>query len=170
MRNNIIRVQTGRGVPPIVTKNAPILQNKIIPGAGAFPQYPGQKAGLNVADVQNFNNVQAWKVKGFTFNLGAGSNTAQNIQISGTAWYLLGLSVHAKTFWNDDTATPNGVTLKINNENVIEEMPFDMLDIKYMNKMFFPFERYLNGADSVTINFDNSQGQQQVVECSFYYL
>ena len=168
--NKILKVQTGRGVAPVIRANAPIIGDKISPAAGTFPQYAGQKAGLNFAEVQNFNNVQAWKTKGFTFVLGAGSNVPQNINISGTAWYMLGFAVHAKTNFGDDALTPDGVTLKINNESVIDNQPFDMLDIKYMNKMYFPFERYLSGADSITIAFDNTTKAQQTVEVTFYYL
>lgn len=133
-----------------------------------FPQYEGERAGLSFEEVQYFNRVEAWKVRGYTLPLSAGVVNEFQIDISGMAWKLFGISFHSITFFDNDPAMPQSVSLIVNEERVIQTQPWTLFEVKYMNYPFYPFERYLSGSDNIILSINNP-GAAQNVACSFYY-
>lgn len=133
-----------------------------------FPQYPGERANKSFEEVQYFNRVEAWKVRGYTLPLTAGVVNEFQIDISGLAWKLFGISFHAITNWDDDAAMPQSVSLIVNEERVIQTQPWTLFEVKYMNYPFYPFERFLAGSDQILLSINNP-GLAQNVAASFYY-
>lgn len=126
-------------------------------------QYPGQFAKLSLDQVQQFNRVDAFKAKGFTIPVGAGTITTVDLSISGLAWFLKGIQAHAITNFANDALMPTSITLIINEEKVLIDLPWTCVDIKYMTDWFFPYERYLSGNDQVLLEINNTAGGAQNV-------
>ena len=151
----------------IFNKKPGFTQHQLNPAAGGLvPQFAGQKQGLTFEQAQDFTNDQ-WKVKGFTIQANTGS-TPVNINISGTAKELIGISLHAITNFANDALAPQAVNLIINNETFIQDMPFTLLDVKYMQNIFYPFKRVLFGNDQIILEIVNPLGVQ-TVGAAFYY-
>lgn len=129
---------------------------------------PGQKQGWSVAQTQEFINNSV-RTRGFITALSAGAIQPVQIQISGTAKLLIGFVLHAKTNFSADNLTPRAVSLVINNETVVQEMPFNLLDIKFIDGQFYEFIRPLSGNDSIELIYDNTGQGAQTVEAAFYY-
>jgi hypothetical protein len=154
-------------------KKLPMPNQMDINPAGGFsrPQYPGQRAGISDDQRREFNLIKGLKVKGFVVSVPAGSSAFPvNINIQGNAWFLLGLSTHAVTNFDDDAAMPVSINLMINEEQVIDTMPWTTVDVKYMTNIYWPFERYLAGKDDITLFIDNTSKLEQDVALTFYYL
>jgi len=149
--------------------NRPAPFNQLSPTQGNLtPQFPGQKFDLSIDQARQWNNNQ-WKVKGYTIQLAATATTPVNINISGTAKLLIGISFHAITQFNNDALAPQSINLLINNETLIQDMPFSLLDVKYMNGIYWPFERMLSGNDNIILEMVNPNGAQTIA-AAFYYL
>jgi hypothetical protein len=109
------------------------------------------------------------RVKGFITQLAAGAIQPVNIDLSGTARILLGFVLHARTNFANDAITPRAFSLVINNEAMIQQMPFNLCDIKFIDTQFYQFVRPLSGQDAIQLIYDNTGTGAQVVEAAFYY-
>lgn len=141
----------------------------ISPAANSTPQYPGQKAGLTFNQQREYNTIEGLKSRGDTITLGASATVDVNVQISGAGYFMLGLALNPITNFDDDSAAPVSVSLKINNELVINNAPFIQLTTKYLNEMLYPYRRYLSGNDDVILTINNS-GVSNTIGYLFYYL
>ena len=140
------------------------------PTAGAaFGTLPGQKQNMSPEQVQLIINTSK-KTRGYIFNLAANVTQEESINISGTANWLLGLVVFPRTNYNNPAATPLGVTLMINEEQAMNNHPFNLLDKKFIQGEYYLLPRPLGGQDSITMKFDNTPNGAQAVEVVFYYL
>jgi hypothetical protein len=92
------------------------------------PQFPGQQVkGMSIDQIRTLIKKQR-RIKGYSFTVPSGQST-QNIQLSGTARILLGIAMlpNFKAGVNTNPYTVgfqniNEVTLKINNEIVIDNL------------------------------------------------
>jgi hypothetical protein len=134
-----------------------------------IPGFPGQKVGMTYDDVQEWNN-NAKKTRGFRFSLGATAIQTFNIPIAGTAKWLLGVALHAVTNFDDDTLVPNSASIMLNNELIIQDHPFSSLDIKYIDDEYYSFVRPLSGQDAINLIIDNTNGANQDISATFYYI
>jgi hypothetical protein len=168
-RNNLL-------APRLVVNARPQMNAGVLPqGANAFnptvmnnAPMPGAKQGWTPLETQNFINNSV-RVAGFINALAAGSITPVQIDLSGTAKLLLGFCLHSKTNFNADNLTPRAVQLTINNEAMIQNAPFNLLDIKYIDGQFYEFVRPLSGNDSIELIYDNTGQGAQTVEALFYF-
>lgn len=132
---------------------------------------PGENIGLTRDEVQKFNREYAWKQQSFFTNVAA--NVAAHpvdIDFTGNAWCMIGISVHAIDNFDDDAAAPISLTALVNQERVLDQASWFSLDRKYITgKQFRPFERFLNGRDVFQITIDNTGRLAQDVSIDIYY-
>ncbi len=143
--------------------NSPMPQSN-----GLFNQFPGQKAGLTPEQNQQFNRDDAWKLHGYTIQLATNTVTKTPINISGDGWMMFGISFKCIQAATNDATMPTSIDLLINQELVLEEVPWALLDVKYMTNMFFPFVRMLSGSDNISLNILNGS-TQNTVGVAFWY-
>jgi len=146
----------------------PVLPGTMSPTPGVqTPGYPGQKVGLSLEDSRAVNNSQI-KTRGYVLDIAAGAVQEYPINISGFAREIVGLAVHAITFFDDDASAPSDVSLLINEEKCIDEHPFSMLDIKYIDGEYYKIPRLVAGNDNIELRVNNP-GVQQSFGVVFYY-
>lgn len=149
------------------------MANTNIPGSpnpnGLFAPLPGQKQGLTQKQVQAIINSSK-RAKGFVTPLPAAQITPQQIEISGTANWLLGFALFPRDNHADPAATPRMVSLMINDEQALQPSPFNLLDKRYIEGEYYVFPRPLSGSDDIILVYDNTNGLDQDVEAIFYYL
>ena len=89
------------------------------------PQFPGQQVkGMTIEQIRTLVKKQN-RIKGYSFGVATGTNNF-NLQLSGTARILLGLSLIPRDP-GTNIATQGfqditGVTFKVNNEIIIENL------------------------------------------------
>jgi len=140
---------------------------------------PGQQLGIKTMDqLHKYNNLQLYR-KGFTERTSVGQNTI-NIQLSGTAKFLLGIMIY-------DTAHDplNILTLNINNDTIIEAVSWVHLTrifegttvgpglgiyscAPYSSDEFFRLDAPLSGNDSINVVYQATTGG--ILSMVFYYL
>lgn len=122
------------------------------------PQFMGmQKGNLSIDQVRAMIKKQK-RCKGFQFSIATGSNTF-DIQLSGTARLLLGFLLLPPDF-SDPTATPDSMTLTVNNEIVIDQVKPFLFSNYSMDDEYYFIPRPLSGTDEIKINFQNSAAAQ----------
>jgi len=159
--------------PLIAQMASQILQGNagISPTAGKMtPQFPGEKLGLNMEQVQALI-MGSRKVKGFRISLSAGAPNEIDIDISGNAMLLLGFVLFPLTNFADPTLQPRTISLMVNEEQIINTMPFSLINKQNStDNDYYEFIRPVAGNDSITLTIDNTGGGAQVVDAAFYYL
>jgi len=138
------------------------------------PQFPGQQVkGMNIEQIRTLIKKQN-RIKGYTFSVSTGTSNF-NLQLSGTARILLGLSLIPQS---EASAEPiaiqgfkrvNSVTFKVNNEIVIESVNPNFLGNFFQNDEYYYLPRPLSGTDELTITFTNP-GATEVVNLAIYYI
>lgn len=133
------------------------------------PQFPGQQVkGLTIDQIRTQVKKQN-RIKGYNFSVTTGT-TNFNIQLSGTARILLGL-----VLMNRSLVPANGfvsiatISLKVNNEIVIENVDPNFLTQFLMNDEYYYLPRPLSGTDEITITFTNP-GATENCNIAFYYI
>ena len=133
------------------------------------PQFPGQQVkGMSIEQIRTLIKKQN-RIKGYNFSATTGT-TNFNLQLSGTARILLGLALFP-TGQNGIGSFTNitGVTLKVNNEIVIENLDPNFLTSFFQNDEYYYLPRPLSGTDEITITFTNP-GVTELVSLAIYYI
>ena len=115
------------------------------------------------------------RIKGYSFTVPSGQST-QNIQLSGTARILLGIAMlpNFKAAVNTNPYTVGfqnitEVTLKINNEIVIENLHPNFLSNFLNDDEYNYLPRPLSGTDQIILVFNNPNLTENV-SIAFYYI
>ena len=136
------------------------------------PQFPGQQVkGMTIEQIRTLVKKQN-RIKGYTFGVATGTNNF-NLQLSGTARILLGLSLIPR---DPDTSIATqgfqdvtGVTFKVNNEIIIENLDPNFLGNMFNTDEYYYLPRPLSGTDEITISFNNP-GATENVSLAIYYI
>lgn len=139
------------------------------------PQFPGQQVkGMSIDQIRTLIKKQR-RIKGYSFTIPSGQST-QNIQLSGTARILLGIAMlpNFKTGVNTNPYTVGfqnitEVTLKINNEIVIENLHPNFLSNFLNDDEYNYLPRPLSGTDQIILVFNNPNLTENV-SVAFYYI
>jgi hypothetical protein len=139
------------------------------------PQFPGQQVkGMSIDQIRTLIKKQR-RIKGYSFTVPSGQST-QNIQLSGTARILLGIAMlpNFKAAVNTNPYTVGfqnitEVTLKINNEIVIENLHPNFLSNFLNDDEYNYLPRPLSGTDQIILVFNNPNLTENV-SIAFYYI
>jgi|688.fasta_scaffold23022_8 hypothetical protein len=139
------------------------------------PQFPGQQVkGMSIDQIRTLIKKQR-RIKGYSFTIPSGQST-QNIQLSGTARILLGIAMlpNFKAGVNTNPYTVGfqnitEVTLKINNEIVIENLHPNFLSNFLNDDEYNYLPRPLSGTDQIILIFNNPNLTENV-SVAFYYI
>lgn len=136
------------------------------------PQFPGQQVkGMSIEQIRTLIKKQN-RIKGYGFSVTTGT-TNFNLQLSGTARILLGLALVPRAvgapIGSDGFQNITGVTLKVNNEIVIENLDPNFLSNFFMNDEYYYLPRPLSGTDEITITFTNP-GATELANLAIYYI
>lgn len=136
------------------------------------PQFPGQQVkGMSIEQIRTLIKKQN-RIKGYNFSVTTGT-TNFNLQLSGTARILLGLALVPRTLTasigNDGFINITGVTLKVNNEIVIENLDPNFLTNFFNNDEYYYLPRPLSGTDEITLTFTNPGATEQA-SLAIYYI
>lgn len=136
------------------------------------PQFPGQQVkGMSIEQIRTLIKKQN-RIKGYNFSVVTGTNNF-NLQLSGTARILLGLALVPRTssasIGSDGFINITGVTLKVNNEIVIENLDPNFLTNFFNNDEYYYLPRPLSGTDEITITFTNPGATEQA-SLAIYYI
>ena len=136
------------------------------------PQFPGQQVkGMSIDQIRTLVKKQN-RIKGYNFGVATGTSNF-NLQLSGTARILLGLSLIPR-----DPGTSiaiqgfqdiTGVTFKVNNEIIIENLDPNFLGNMFNTDEYYYLPRPLSGTDEITISFNNP-GATENVSLAIYYI
>ena len=145
--------------------------NDITQGLNA-PQFPGQQVkGLSIEQIRTLVKKQN-RIKGYNFTAATGT-TSFNLQLSGTARILLGLSLVPRLAGSDVAVQGfqdiTGVTFKVNNEIIIESVDPNFLGNFFNTDEYYYIPRPLSGTDEITISFTNP-GAAEIVSLAIYYI
>lgn len=145
--------------------------NDITQGLNA-PQFPGQQVkGLSIEQIRTLVKKQN-RIKGYNFTAATGT-TSFNLQLSGTARILLGLSLVPRLAGTQVATTGfqdiTGVTFKVNNEIIIESVDPNFLGNFFNTDEYYYIPRPLSGTDEITISFTNP-GAAEIVSLAIYYI
>jgi hypothetical protein len=145
--------------------------NDVMQGLNA-PQFPGQQVkGMTIEQIRTLVKKQN-RIKGYNFSVATGTNN-YNLQLSGTARIMLGLSLIPR-----DAGTAiaiqgfqdiTGVTFKVNNEIIIENLDPNFLGNMFNTEEYYYLPRPLSGTDEITISFTNP-GATENVSLAIYYI
>ena len=136
------------------------------------PQFPGQQVkGMSIEQIRTLVKKQN-RIKGYNFTAATGTNSF-NLQLSGTARILLGLSLIPRLA-GTDVATQGfqditAVTFKVNNEIIIENLDPNFLGNFFNTDEYYYIPRPLSGTDEITISFTNPNAAE-VVSLAIYYI
>ena len=136
------------------------------------PQFPGQQVkGMSIDQIRTLIKKQN-RIKGYNFSVVTGTNNF-NLQLSGTARILLGLALVPRTLTasigNEGFTQITGVTLKVNNEIVIENLDPNFLTNFFNNDEYYYLPRPLSGTDEITLTFTNPGATEQA-SLAIYYI
>jgi hypothetical protein len=136
------------------------------------PQFPGQQVkGLNIENIRTLIKKQN-RIKGFNFSVATGTQSF-NLQLSGTARILLGLSLIPRAVGTDVAIQGfqdiTGVTFKVNNEIIIENLDPNFIGNFFNTDEYYYLPRPLSGTDEITISFTNP-GATELVSLAIYYI
>jgi len=135
------------------------------------PQFPGQQVkGLTIEQIRTQVKKQN-RIKGYNFSVTTGTNNF-NLQLSGTARILLGLALIPRSIVGNPVGgfqTIATVSLKVNNEIVIENLDPNFLTNFFMNDEYYYLPRPLSGTDEITITFTNP-GATELANLAIYYI
>lgn len=135
------------------------------------PQFPGQQVkGMSIEQIRTLVKKQN-RIKGYSFSVTTGT-TNFNLQLSGTARILLGLSLVPRTIVGNPVGgfqSVATVTLKVNNEIVIENLDPNFLTNFFNNDEYYYLPRPLSGTDEITITFTNP-GATELTSLAIYYI
>jgi hypothetical protein len=139
------------------------------------PQFPGQQVkGMSIDQIRTLIKKQR-RIKGYSFTVPSGQST-QNIQLSGTARILLGIAMlpQFRTAVNTTPLTVGfqnitEITLKINNEIVIENLHPNFLSNFLNDDEYNYLPRPLSGTDQIILVFNNPNLTENV-NIAFYYI
>ncbi len=136
------------------------------------PQFPGQQVkGMSIEQIRTLIKKQN-RIKGYNFSVTTGT-TNFNLQLSGTARILLGLALVPRTLTasigNEGFINITGVTLKVNNEIVIENLDPNFLTNFFNNDEYYYLPRPLSGTDEITLTFTNPGATEQA-SLAIYYI
>lgn len=135
------------------------------------PQYPGERLGLSFEEYQEVIQNQV-RMKGFRFDLASGVNEDLSIQLSGSAYLMLGFLfvLPAEANFFDPTNYPFNATLQINNEQAISsaDLVFFSPGSQALKHSYVDFVRPLSGQDDITLSCNSPQ--LQTLSMIIYYL
>lgn len=145
--------------------------NDITQGLNA-PQFPGQQVkGMTIEQIRTLVKKQN-RIKGYSFGVATGTSNF-NLQLSGTARILLGLSLIPRdpgtSIATQGFQDVTGVTFKVNNEIVIENLDPNFLGNMFNTDEYYYIPRPLSGTDEITISFNNP-GATENVSLAIYYI
>lgn len=145
--------------------------NDITQGLNA-PQFPGQQVkGMTIDQIRSLVKKQN-RIKGYNFTAATGT-TSFNLQLSGTARILLGLSLIPRLAGTNVATTGfqsiSGVTFKVNNEIIIENLDPNFLGNFFNTDEYYYLPRPLSGTDEISIQFTNPAAAE-VVSLAIYYI
>ncbi len=136
------------------------------------PQFPGQQVkGMSIEQIRTLIKKQN-RIKGYTFSATTGT-TNFNLQLSGTARILLGLALVPRTptssLGNNGFTDITGITFKVNNEIIIENLDPNFLTNFFNNDEYYYLPRPLSGTDQITLTFTNP-GATENASLAIYYI
>jgi len=136
------------------------------------PQFPGQQVkGMSIEQIRTLVKKQN-RIKGYNFTAATGTTTF-NLQLSGTARILLGLSLIPRLAGSDVAITGfqsiSGVTFKVNNEIIIENLDPNFIGNFFTNDEYYYLPRPLSGTDEISIQFTNPLAAE-AVSLAIYYI
>ena len=130
------------------------------------PQFPGVAgADLSIEQVRAIIRRQK-KARGFRFGLVAGTNADLDIQISGDARTFLGFSVLFANVVGAAQATQ--MTVTINDEIVINQVPPDFFTPDFMDDEYYFFPRPLSGQDDIELSVNVDVGTMDFLLVVYY--
>ena len=132
------------------------------------PQFPGipNSAGTTSKMIETIRKFikQQKRCRGYLYNLVSGANNGLTAELSGTARFLLGFAINK----NDLNVDEISITIKINNEVIIQDLDATFLSTEFTDDEYYYFPRPLSGQDSIIIDM-NSSGSNDVA-MSWYYI
>jgi len=145
--------------------------NDVMQGLNA-PQFPGQQVkGMTIEQIRTLIKKQN-RIKGYNFSVATGT-TNYNLQLSGTARIMLGLSLIPRdpgtTVATRGFQHITGVTFKVNNEIIIENLDPNFLGNFFNTDEYYYLPRPLSGTDEITISYTNP-GATENVSLAIYYI
>jgi len=130
------------------------------------PQFPGVEGrDLSIAQVRSIIRRQK-RAKGFRFGLVTGVNKSLQIKLSGTARTFLGFAVLEANQVNNAEATQ--MTVTINNEIVIAEVPPAFFSPDFMDDEYYFFLRPLSGQDEILLDVTLSNDTEDFLLIAYY--
>lgn len=130
------------------------------------PQFPGvQGAKLSIEQVRSVIRRQK-RARGFRFGLVAGTNDGLQIPLSGTARTFLGFAVLEENQVAGAVAT--SMTITINNEIVINQVPPPFFSPDFMDDEYYFFLRPLSGQDDILLDVTLSNDTEDFLLIAYY--
>lgn len=127
---------------------------------------PGDMMGLTVDQVQQYIKRQK-KAKGFSQLLTLGDNNTVDVKLPGSARVMLGFSLDG--ILGAGVVLNGQVTLQINNEIMIENVPVKFFSAAFTDEEYYFFPRPLSGNDDIKL-FVKGVTAVYTIESIFYYL
>jgi len=130
------------------------------------PQFPGLQGGkLSIEQVRAIIRRQKL-AKGFRFGLTAGTNESLQLKISGTARTFLGFAILERQQVNNAVGTQ--MTITINNEIVINQVPPEFFSPDFMDDEYYFFLRPLSGQDEILLDVTLSNDTEDFLIIVYY--
>lgn len=123
------------------------------------PQFPGTQKGKSIDQVRDFNKNMVRR-KGFRFS-GGTAPVPNNLKISGTAKFLLGIA-----FLNDTFGVCN---MQINNEIVFEDTDTGFFTLGRTNQDYYAVNRPLSGQDDITLTITGDAAYENQPFIIYYF-
>ena len=132
------------------------------------PQFPGipNSAGTTSKMIETIRKFikQQKRARGYFYNLVDGANNGLNVELSGTAKFMLGLALNKASI----QAGQLTITLKVNNEVIFQDLDGTFLSEEYTDDEYYYFPRPLSGQDSIILDIQSSGAQD--VAFAWYYI
>ena len=130
------------------------------------PQFPGLAGEeLSIEQVRSIIRRQK-RAKGFRFGLTAGTNDGPKIALSGTARTFLGFSILEAN--QVGGAAASQMTITINNEIVIAQVPPTFFSPDFMDDEYYFFLRPLSGQDEILLDVTLPSGTEDFLVIAYY--
>lgn len=132
------------------------------------PQFPGWQEGLSQRQVQNIIKNQK-RIKGFQIAVATGE-TITNIELSGTARVFIGFALQpiVKATLDDIDDYPQGFSLTINNEIIIDRVNPIFFGKDYTDEEYYQLIRPLSGQDTISTKFNNTNAATNFAFTVYY--
>ena len=125
----------------------------------------GSKLDMDIEQVREFIKNQK-RMKGFNQAVASGTGVRFDLELSGDARLFLGWALLPPV--PTVALSPQAVSLTINNEIIVDQVHPIFFSQAFMEDEYYFIPRPLNGTDSITMTYDNSQLAQNFNVIIYY--